>query len=142
MTAKEYLQQVRSKNSEINNLMGDKEQLREFMYSFGGSPEGERVQSSRNNDRLGSLYARLDKKEREITEKIDNLIDFKSKVSSEINQLCDGRYKEVLYKRYVQMKTWELIAVELNYTYNYVIQLHGQALLEFQKCHKNLLKSL
>lgn len=142
MTAKEYLQQVRSKNSEINNLMGDKEQLRELMYSFGGSPEGERVQSSRNNDKLGSLYARLDKKEREITEKIDNLIDFKSKVSSEINQLCDGRYKEVLYKRYIQMKTWELIAVELNYTYNYVIQLHGQALLEFQKCHKNLLKSL
>ena len=56
MTAKEYLQQVKHKDAEIKNLCRDKESVKEMLYSLGGMPDGERVQSSRNNDKFGTLY--------------------------------------------------------------------------------------
>lgn len=54
MTAKEYLQQVKHKDAEIKNLCRDKESVKEMLYSLGGMPDGERVQSSRNNDKFGT----------------------------------------------------------------------------------------
>lgn len=142
MTAKEYLQQVRRKDTVINNLMRDKEGLIATMYLLGGSGEGVRVQSSRNNDRFGTLYSRIDEKEREITEKIDALVDFKLKVSGEINALSDDRYIKVLYKRYILFESWERIAVELEYNVRHIQRLHGQALIEFEDVYKNILKEV
>lgn len=133
MTAKEYLQQVEIKNSEIDNLINDKKQLRDLMYSFGGNQEGERVQSSRNNDKLGSLYAKLDEKEREIAAKIDDLIGFKLKVSREIDGLSKATYITLLNKRYIRLLPWEQIATEMDYSIGHVFNLHGEALLEFGK---------
>lgn len=138
MTAKEYLQQVKRKDAAINNLQRDKEGLIAMMYSLGGAGEGERVQSSRNNDKFGTLYGRIDEKEREITEKIDSLVDFKLKVSEEINELEDSRYIEILHKRYISFESWERIAIDLDYTVRHIQHLHGQALIEFQKLYPDL----
>ena len=66
MTAKEYLEQVRHKQAEIGYLKRDKEAVKEMLYSFGGGGEGERVQSSRNNDKFGTLFSRIDEMERKI----------------------------------------------------------------------------
>lgn len=139
MTAKEYLQQVKRKDAAINNLQRDKEGLISMMYSLGGAGEGERVQSSRNNDKFGTLYGRIDEKEREITEKIDALVDFKLKVSEEINALPDERYIAVLYKRYIDFSSWEQIAVDMQYNIRHVQRLHGQGLIAFDKMYKSKL---
>lgn len=140
MTAKEYLQQVKRKDAAINNLQRDKEGLVAMMYSLGGGGEGERVQNSRNNDKFGTLYSRIDEKEREITEKIDALVDFKLKVSGEINALPDDRYITILHKRYICFDSWERIAIDLGYNVRYVQKLHGQALIDFEKLYPDLLK--
>lgn len=138
MTAKEYLQQVKRKDAAINNLQRDKEGLILMMYSLGSSGDGERVQSSRNNDKFGTLYSRIDEKEREITEKIDALINFRLKVSSEINTLTDDRYISILHKRYICSESWERIAIDMQYNVRYVQHLHGQALIEFEKKYPEL----
>lgn len=140
MTAKEYLQKVRNKDREINNLISDKETLVEMMYSLSGAGEGERVQTSRNNDKLGTLYSRIDEKERKITQKIDELIDFRLKVSDEINRLEDIRYVSILHKRYIRFQSWERIAIDLGYNVRYVQRLHGQALIEFEEKYPDLIK--
>lgn len=140
MTAKEYLQQVKIRDARIQNLQRDKETLRQMMFSFGGAGDGERVQSSRDNDKFGTLYGRIDEKERQITDAIDELVDFKLKVSKEINDLEDERYIIVLYKRYIQFDSWERIAVDMGYNMRYVQQLHGQALIEFKKKHKEIIQ--
>lgn len=142
MTAKEYLQQIKIKNAEINNLIRDEESLRQMMYSLGDSGEGERVQTSRNNDKFGTLYSRIDEKEREVTKKIDELVDFRLKVSSEINALSDVRYIDILYRRYIQFHPWERIAIDMNYNLRHLYHLHGQALLEFETTHKKMLSQL
>lgn len=138
MTAKEYLQQVRRKNAAIYNLQRDKEGLIAMMYSLGGAGEGERVQSSRNNDKFGTLYGRIDEKEREITDKIDALVDFKLNVSDKINALPDERYIAILHKRYICFESWERIAIDLDYTVRHIQHLHGQALIDFEKMYPNL----
>ena len=139
MTAKEYLQQVKRKDAAINNLQRDKECLTQMMYSLGGAGDGERVQSSRNNDKFGTLYSRIDEKEREMTEKIDALVDFKLKVSEEINALPDDRYITILHKRYICFDSWERIAIDMQYNVRYVQHLHGQALIEFEKMYCEIL---
>lgn len=130
---------MKRKDAAINNLHRDKEGLIAMMYSLGGAGEGERVQSSRNNDKFGTLYSRIDEKEREITEKIDALVDFKLKVSDEINALDDDRHIAILHKRYVCFESWERIAIDMQYNVRYVQHLHGQALAEFAELHDDVI---
>lgn len=141
MTAKEYLHSIKIKDAIINNLQHDKEDLRDMLYSLCGAGDGERVQSNSNNDKFGTLYSRIDEKEREITEKIDELVDFKLKASDEINALPDSRYSAVLHKRHIQFQSWRRIAADLNYNIRYVQQLNGEGLLMFEEMYADMLKN-
>ena len=143
MTAKEYLQQVKVKNARIQNLQRDKAALRELMFSMGNSGgEGERVQTTPDHDKMGTIYSKIDDKERQIVESIDALIDFRLKVTNEINEIEDGRYIDVLYRYYVLFQGWKQIASEMGYNVRYVQQLNGQALLEFQRIHSDMLERM
>ena len=141
MTAKEYLHSIKIKDAIINNLQHNKEDLRDMLYSLGGTEGGDRVQNSRNNDKFGTLYARIDDKEHEITEKIDELVDFKLRVSDEINALPDSRYSAVLHKRHIQFQSWGRIAADLNYNIRYVQQLNGEGLMMFEEMYADMLKN-
>ena len=39
----------------------------------------------------------------------------------------------MLMEYYVEMKTWEQVAVDLNYSYMHITRIHGYALKEVQK---------
>jgi len=43
------------------------------------------------------------------------------------------KYLQVLYKRYVEYKSFEQIAVEMGYTYDYIRKIHIKALRNFEK---------
>lgn len=139
MTAKEYLQQVRLKGAAVANLQREKENIRQLMYSIGDSIGGERVQTSRNNDRFGTLYGRIDEKERQIDEKIIELVEFKLKVSGEINELDDARYINLLYMRYIDSRSWDEIAEDTEYSTRYILKLHGEALAAFEEKYSDML---
>lgn len=143
MIAKDYLRQVKSKEAKIKNLRRDKESIKDMLYSLGEPGEGERVQSSRNNDKFGTLYGRIDEMEREIDMQIADLMLFKMKVSGEINQLQTDRYMTVLNCRYIHFQSWEKIAesaFDETYTVRHILKLHGLALLEFEMVHKEMLE--
>ena len=133
ITAKEYLLQVRRKEAIISRLHCDKENLHEILYSIGGAEEGVKVQTPRNYDRFGSVYAKIDEKDNLIAKKLEELIEFKVKVSDEISTLTNPRYIEILHKRYICFHSFEQIAVDMGYSYRYVTKMHGYALLEFEK---------
>ena len=113
MTAQEYLEQVKVKEAAIKNLERDMTNLVAKMYSMGGAGSGERVQSSKDPDKFGTLYGKIDEKEREIVNEISKLIDFKLKVSSEINNMKDGRYIELLHRRYIEHESWNAISIDI-----------------------------
>ena len=133
MTAQEYLGQVKLKEAAIRNLERDRDDLKEMMYSLGGIGSGERVQTSKNPDKFGTLYGKIDEKEREIADEIDSLVDFRLKVSNEINSLQDARYIELLHRRYIRNESWDAISVDTRYNLKYIMQLHKQALQTFEQ---------
>ena len=113
-------------NSGINNL-------REVLVSIGGIDSGEKVQTSRDNDKFGSIFARIDEKERIMDEKSKELIEFTAKVENEICSMENPQYMTLLHKKYVLLEPLKQIASEMNFTYRYVAKMHGYALQEFEK---------
>lgn len=141
MTAKNYLEQISLKNAIINNLIKDKENMLQLLYSLGCAGCDERVQASTDPDKFGALYAKVDEKEREIVQKIDEFVDFKTQVTKEINAIEDSRYVNVLHKRYVQLESWGNIAKDLGYNYRHITRLNGRALQEFESKYSKKLKN-
>ena len=60
---------------------------------------------------------------------------------NQIQALQNPKHIDILYKHYVEFKRLEIVAVEMNFTYQYIVELHGTALKEFQLTHENLLNS-
>lgn len=133
MTAQEYLGQVEQKIIAVKNMNSGINNLREVLVSIGGMDSGERVQTSRDNDKFGSIFARIDEKERIMDEKSKELIDFTAKVENEICSMKNPRYMTLLHKKYVLLEPLKQIASEMNFTYRYVAKMHGYALQEFEK---------
>lgn len=78
-------------------------------------------------------YDRLVELESLVDAKIDEQISMKAEILSTIMQLHDRRQRLVLMEYYVEMKTWEQVAVDLNYSYMHITRIHGYALKEMQK---------
>ncbi len=137
MTAKEYLQQLHKANVIINQRNQEKADLRVMLSSIGSFDYSkERVQTSLS---AGAGYekqiANLIDLENEIDQLIDEYINLKHKIIGEIHELQNSKHIEILYKRYVEEKKIERVALEMNYTFQYVVFLHGNALKEFSEKH-------
>lgn len=72
---------------------------------------------------------------------VAELVDASEKAAAEITQLCRVEcevsavidrvpepYRTLLYERYINGKTWEQVAVRMNYSYRHTTKLHGTAL--------------
>lgn len=136
MTAKEYLQQVYKINQKIKRLTKRRDDIRADMFSIG-SPAGhmdtDRVQTSLSGDKMLNLIAKVDALERDILEEISQLTDTKNTICRQIERVRDERYKNILFQRYVLLKSWEAIAVDLDYHIKWVYKLHGEALQAFKR---------
>ena len=137
MTAKEYLQQLHKIDVIINQRIQQKAELRERIFGIGSLDYSkDRVQTSASG---GASYerdiARIVDLEAEIDRMIDDYVDLKHKIIGEIQALKNSKYIEILYKRYVEGKRLEAVAVEMGYAFQYTVQLHGYALKEFSEKH-------
>ncbi len=143
MKAKEYLKQLQRLDTVINQKIKELSDLRLRLTSVGGVEYSkERVQTSPSVDAaFAKLLERIADLEEEINAEIDRFIDEKHKIINQIQGLKKSKYIEILYKHYVEFKRLEIVAVEMNFTYQYVIELHGYALKDFQTTYNNLLKT-
>lgn len=143
MKAKEYLQQLQRLDTVINQKIKEVHDLRLQAQSTGGLDYSkERVQSSPSGDApFVKPICRIIDLEAEINAEIDAFVDDKHKIINQIQSLKNSKYIEILYKHYVEFKRLEVVAVEMNFTYQYVVELHGYALKDFQTTYENLLNS-
>lgn len=140
MTAKEYLKQLKKLDVMINQKAKELEDLRLKATSVG-SIDYSKGRSQTNSFKGASfveLIEHIADLEAEINIDIDKLVDRKHKIIKQIQALDDTNYMEILYKRYVEFKKLEEIAVEMNFTYQYTREIHGYALQEFETTYKNL----
>lgn len=139
MTAKEYLQQLHKADVIINQRIQEKDSLRERLSSIGSLDYSkERVQTSlpvcAGYERQ---IARIIDIENEIDALIYDYVALKHKITGQLHELRNGKYIEILHKRYVENKSLEKIAVEMGYSYDYIKHAHGHAL---QDLENNVLK--
>lgn len=143
MKAKEYLQQLQRLDTMINQKIKELGDLRLMSQSVGGIDYSkERVRSSPSGDApFVKPVLRMIELEQEINAEIDRFVDEKHEIINQIQALQNPKHIDILYKHYVEFKRLEIVAVEMNFTYQYIVELHGTALKEFQLTHENLLNS-
>lgn len=133
MTTKEYLGQIRRLNRMINNKLTEIAQLKDMAVSISATQSGERVQTTPNFDKIGTKYAKIDEMERKIDGMVDELVDKKEKIIQQIDSMEDENTYNILFARYIEKKTFEVIATEMKYSWRQVVRLHGTALKQFEK---------
>lgn len=140
MTAKEYLQQLQRLDIMINQKTKELDTLRLQIQSIGSIDYSkERVQTSPSGDAsFVKLIGRITDLEAEINAEIDKYVDKKHQIINQIQSLQNVNYISILFKRYVEYKRLRCICVEMDFTYQYIRELHGYALQEFEKTYTNL----
>lgn len=133
MTTKEYLGQISRLNRMINNKLTEIAQLKDMAASISAPQSGERVQTTPNFDKIGTKYAKIDEMERKIDGMVDELVDKKEKIIQQIDSMEDENTYNILFARYIEKKTFEVIATEMKYSLRQVVRLHGTALKQFEK---------
>lgn len=135
ISIKQYLEEIKAMRQAIQRLKRRRKNLH-LSVSFGGIDySADRIQATPKNkmeeaavrmsERLEKLDAEIARLSIEIDDRIEN-----------IESLQNSTYRSILYKRYVEDKSWEKISVEMKYSYNYICNTHGKALKALEKMLK------
>ena len=133
MDTKQYLQQISRLDRMINNKLAEIYQLKTMACSVTVSNDGERVQTSSDKDRLGSTVAKIVDLEKETDMLIDRFVDLKKEIMIIISMVKSERHREILSKKYLELKSIYEIAEELGITDRGCKKAHKKALDEFEK---------
>lgn len=131
---KEYLRQIRLFDICIRQKEAELAAMRSELESMSAAVTGERVQTS-VNDKMSEKVSHIVDLEARIIQDKEKFLRMKDRIINEIQSLDNSVYVDILYKRYVEYKQLEEIAVEMNYSYRQVLRLHGFALQEFKRWH-------
>lgn len=139
MTTKDYLNQISRINRMINNKIVELSQLKELACSISAVSGEDRVMVTPNFDKIGTKQAKIDEMERNIDALVDEYIIKRDKIVSQIDSMEDENVYNVLFSRYIEKKTFEVIATEMNYSWRQTIRLHGIALKNLSKNMEQLI---
>ena len=140
METKEYLQQIGRYDRLINNKLVELAQYRSMACSVSAVKNDERVQSSPSYDTMDKIVSKIEQMENEIDMLVDRYIDNKRIIIFQIDSMSDEMTYQILFSRYVEQKTFEKMAIEMNYCYKQIIRRHGKALQEFEQKWGNTYK--
>lgn len=124
MTAKQYLNRVRRIDKEISALIRLVQKTRESVESVTQNYNSDGAQSTKNPHK----YDRLVELESLVDQKIDEQIQMKADILCTIMKLEDRRQRLVLLEYYIEMKTFEEIAVDIHYSWKQTHRIHANAL--------------
>ena len=133
MTTKDYLSQIGRLNRMINNKLIEIQQLRVMAANVSAVSNEEKVQSTPNFDKMGATFAKIEEMEEKLDSLIDDFIDRKNHIIAQIDGIDNELSYVILFSRYIERKSLEKIATELNYSYKSINRYHGTALKEFEE---------
>ena len=134
MSAKEYLGEIRRLTAVIDSYQRSIDILRSDIEGIRGiSYDKDRVQSTASDSTILNQIIRLEELAGKMGDVMIERAKKRAEITSQITLMPNRNYMQILFKRYVEFKKFELIAVEMGYSYDYVRELHGQALDEFGK---------
>ena len=131
--AKEYLNNIHICEVRIKQIEEEIETLLELVTSTSISSESEKVLSFASQDKMADLIVHIQMRRDRLSEEKIKYADIRADIINKINQLNNSDYEQILYQRYCLHRAWEEIAVDMRYSYRWILKLHGRALKEFEK---------
>ena len=114
MTASEYLRQVEVLNVRIDQKRKELERIQNEAYGVKGMRyDTDRVQTS-PVDHMPDMVIRCIELEEEIRKDIERNIELRHQIIYQIQGMPDLQHVQLLYKKYVELKTNPEIAGEMN----------------------------
>ena len=124
MTAKQFLSRGRWIEREISALMRTRDETRDRLTHITQSYDGDGAQSTKDPHKFDALV----ELEYKLDERIDALCAVKTEILDTICQLEDSRERLALQLYYIDMKSWEQVAVELNYSWRQTMYIRKHAI--------------
>ena len=128
MTVKEYLGQAYRLDQRINSKLEQLESLNGLATKCTSTLTGMPKNPSRSTSLMADAVAKIVDLQAEINRDIDLLVDLKCEMVRVIKNVDHAEYQTLLELRYLCFKTWEQIAVDMNYSIDNVYRIHRKAL--------------
>lgn len=132
-----YLKQIGYYDSCLETKLEERKRLFEKATRITPTPKVVVVSGGGNQNKLEDAAVELADLEAEIAEEIAFYRDARNSVTKTIDKVTNERLHKVLCKRYVEQKTWEQIACDMDISYQWVCELHKKALRVVRKILKN-----
>lgn len=130
MTIKQYLRRIERLDEIVKSKLEQIDRLRDLLTKITSCPSIDGVKTNNNPDKIGVTVAKIVDLENEINKTVNELIDLKREVIRMIDSVETADCRLLLTLRYINGKTWEEIAEEMNLSYQWVSgRLHNQALV-------------
>ena len=128
MTAKDYLSQAYRIDQRINAKLEQIARLRSLTQRVTTTFDSQRVSRTRDVTSTQTAINRLIEAEEKVNKDIDAFIDCKREIQEVIDCLEDDDCRLLLELRYLCMKCWDDIAIEMHISRAHVYRLHNLAL--------------
>ena len=128
MTVKEYLGQAYRLDQRINSKLEQVLSLRELTTKATATMSDMPGGGSRNVYKMQDIIGKIVDLENEINADIDKLVDLKREMVTVIKAVTDPELQTLLELRYLCFKTWEQIAVDMQYSTRNIYKLHDTAI--------------
>jgi len=128
MTAKEYLGQAYRLDQRINSKLEQVLSLRDLTKMATATMSDMPCSVSPFVYKMQDIIVKIVDLENEINADIDQLVDLKREMVGVIKAVENPEYQTLLELRYLCFKTWEQIAVNMDYGIDNVFKLHQKAL--------------
>lgn len=128
MTAKEYLGQAYRLDQRINSKLEQVMSLRDLTTKATATMSDMPGGGSHNVYRMQDIIGKIIDLENEINADIDQLVDLKREMVATIKAVSDPECQTLLELRFLCFKTWEQIAVEMDYSIQHIYRLRDRAL--------------
>lgn len=132
MRAKDYLDQIHRIDIRVGQRIAELNEMRaRITYIEGIDYSKDRVQGtpSSGNKQIEDIVDI----ERDIVRLVETEAKMKHRIIGEIQRLENPVHVDLLFRRYVECQPFERIACDMGYVYNYVCNLHGEALKAFEE---------
>ncbi len=132
MNGREYLGEIKRLDLYIKQRERELSELREAA-SCVSATDFKRIRVSPGSRKKYTAIDKFIDTESEIKMLINNMVEKKHKIIGEIQSLDNPLYAQVIFERYVEFKSLESIADEMNYNYGYIRRVHGEAVRVFER---------
>ena len=134
LSAKDYLSQAYRIDHRINSKLEQIQSLRALstkaIATLSDTPQSK---GTRNIHSMEDIIVKMIDLESEINADLNRLIDLKHEIITVVKCVDNPEYQTLLELRYLCFKTWEEIAVEINWSIRQVYYMHGEALKQVDK---------